>query len=96
MDQINLTTLSGVAAFTTAAIGGIKTMFPAWVDKKEPMLALAIPVLVVFLAKVTGAGFGQEGWVNAINGALAAGLGAQVFHDKVVNPVMGAKSEGKA
>lgn len=88
MQNFDLTSLAGVAAFVTMLIGALKKLFPKWVDGKEPLLAVIFPVVIVVVLKLTGGAFGSESWVNAIIGAIASGLGAGVVHDKIVNPVI--------
>jgi len=86
MFDFDLSTFAGIAAATTAAVGGLKMMLPDFTKGKEAILALAIPVCLGVIAKLTGS-FASMEWANLLTMLVLGGMTAQVGHDKVVNPV---------
>lgn len=94
MDEINVKIAALIAGGTTSAVGILKKLFPAWIAGKEEALAQLFPILFVVVAKLAG-GFKNTEWVDAMLFAVGGGLGANVIHDKLVNPLMkGLKKEG--
>lgn len=87
MDEISLKVAALITGGTTAAVGILKKLFPKWVDGKEEALAQLFPVLFTVVAKLSG-GFKHTEWVDALLFAVGGGLGANVIHDKLVNPLM--------
>lgn len=74
---------------TMALVGFLKSKFK-WVDGKEELLALVLPVALAAAAKGLGctADFTLLGWKPMLMGAAVAGLVAQYGHDKVWEPVL--------
>jgi hypothetical protein len=91
----DLTTFAGLVAAVLACVSAIKTGWPTWTAGREPRLALAIGLLFGLAARVVhpaSFSLGLEGWLAASLQGLAAGIGAQVAHDKGLN-VLGRRDE---
>lgn len=78
----NLTTFAGVAAAAWGVLELLKSRFK-WVDGIEEYLAVALPMVVVAVMKWRHWGYTDTSWMQTELGALMAGLGAQVAHDKL-------------
>ena len=85
MDEVNAKAFAALVIVTTALVGAIKKAFPKWTESKEELLAFTIPVVLIALLKLSGVFKGTE-WLDATIYALGSGLGAQIAHDKWVNP----------
>lgn len=85
--QIDVKMFSLIAAGTLALIGALKKSFPAWVGGKEELLALALPVAFVVIAKLCGGLHGTE-WVDALLKAVGAGVASGAAHDYILNPII--------
>jgi len=93
VEHIDIKVFSVLALGTAALIGGIKKAFPAWIANKEPLLAVVIPIALIIVFKATGTFKGTD-WADALLWAFGAGMGAGVFHDKALNPLMAGKNDG--
>lgn len=87
MDHIDAKVFALITGGTTAAVGILKKLFPAWVNGKEEAIAAILPVLFVVVTKLCS-GFKDTGWVDALAFAIGGGLLSGVAHDKLVNPVI--------
>ena len=94
VSQWTIMTYPGVSAVVIMLIGGLKKLFPAWIDKKEPVLGLAFSVILGVLAKLTVPGaFEGVQWVPHFVGLIMAAFGAKLGHDYLLNEVVGKKKE---
>lgn len=78
----NLGTFAGVAAAVWGLLEALKSRFK-WVDGIEEYLAVVLPMVVVAVMKWQHWGYGNTSWLQTELGALMAGLGAQLAHDKL-------------
>ena len=80
---------AGLIAVTVGIIEFLKKRFD-WVDGKEDLLALALPVVMAASAKALNctADFVQGSWSSVLVGSFVAGLAAQYSHDKILDPVL--------
>ncbi|MEM3097482.1 MAG: hypothetical protein QXU32_02015 [Nitrososphaerales archaeon] len=87
--ELYLGAFTGLIAATVAIIEFLKKKF-SWVDGKEDLLALVLPVAIAASAKVFNctADFVQGSWSSVLIGSFVAGLIAQYSHDKILNPVL--------
>lgn len=90
MDTFNPKLFALVTVLTTAIVGAVKKAFPKWADGKEPLLAVAIPVVSIVVLKLSGQIHGTD-WIDAMILAVGSGFGAGVIHDKGVNPLLAGK-----
>jgi len=91
MMNFDLTSWAGLTAMILATVSGLKKAFPTWVNGKEEFLAIVLGIVLGLAAKATGAlstPAGAQGWIYAALGGVAAGLSAQVAHDKLLNPLI--------
>jgi len=87
MESIDIKVFGLITLATLTLVGALKKSFENWVKGKEPLLALAIPVILTIAAKSGGLFKGTE-WVDALTWAFGMGLTAGVAHDKITNPLM--------
>jgi hypothetical protein len=87
MDEISVKVAALIAGGTTSAVGILKKLFPTWITGKEEALSQLFPVIFIVIAKLAG-GFKNTEWVDAMLFAVGGGIGANVIHDKLVNPLM--------
>lgn len=92
---VGFTTYAGLAVLTTIVIGAVKKLWPGFVKGKEALFALGIPIIVGCVVKAVGVGFEEVIWTAHIAALFTAGIGAGLFHDKVVNPVIANKPDPK-
>ncbi len=88
----SLKTYAGIAVLTTMLVGMAKKFFADKIKGKEAWLAIAIPVALGAIAKLTNMGFSEVEWVTHIVALVMSGVGSGLIHDKVTNPLMKDKS----
>lgn len=93
MDQMQV--IATLAMVTTAIVGALKKAWPTWMSGKEELFAMVVPIIVVPILKITHVTNADMTWANVVVTILVTGLGAGVFHDKVVNPLMAGKKTGE-
>lgn len=86
--NFDLTTTGGIAAAVLSLIGAVKLGYPG-IKGKEPIISLILGVLLAVASKAGGIGFATDHWIAVVGAGLFAGVGAQVAHDKAVNPLRG-------
>lgn len=91
MDQIDAKVFALITGGTTAAVGILKKLFPAWVKGKEEGLAQAFPIAFTIIAKAAGA-FKETDWVTALLFAIGGGISAGLVHDYLTNPLVKGKA----
>ena len=89
-----LSTYAGIAVLTTMVIGFAKKMWPKFVKGKEPFFAIGLPVILGVIGKLAGAGFSEIDWVTHIIALALSGVGSNLIHDKLVNPLIKDKGNG--
>lgn len=95
MDQWTLLSYPGISAIVVMLIGGIKRMFPAWTDGKEPLLGLSFSVVLGVLAKLTVTGaFSDVQWVPHTVALVLTAFMAKLGHDYLLNQVVKGKDDG--
>lgn len=89
ISEVSLVTYAGLAALTMLLISSLKHMWKKKIKGKEPIIALAAPLLIGAIVKVSGLGFQEVSWVAHITTLLLAdGIGSQMLHDKLINPFL--------
>jgi len=90
--QWDLATYPGLIAAVVAIIGLLKKMFPEWVDKKEPVMGLALSFTLGISAKLFMPGaFAAVHWVVYLISLLVVAAGAKIGHDYFVNQIIANK-----
>lgn len=98
--DFDLTTWGGIAAIVMFLVSALKWALPKVVGGREPFASIVFGVALAIGAHLSHAMVlkpGLEGWIQTIIGGIAAGIAAQVGHDKAMNPLLslfGAKKEG--
>lgn len=93
MENTDLGTYGGIIFIVVALIGAVKKLFRAWIDGKEPLLALTFTLSIGIAAKAAGM-FGAHDvktWLLHIVALIMAAAGAGLVHDKIVDPVLANK-----
>lgn len=85
----DLKSYGGIMLLVTGLIGFIKSMWRAWVDGKEPIIALGLTIAMGVAAKLLG-NFQNVDWVGHSIALLLSAGGAGLFHDKISSPIIGA------
>jgi hypothetical protein len=89
VSQWTLLTYPGISAVVIMLIGGIKKLWPTWVNGKEPHISLASCLILGIATKLTiqGAFVGVQ-WVPHIVALLGAAFGAKIGHDWLLNEII--------
>lgn len=89
MSQWTLLTYPGISAVVVALVGGVKTLWPKWVDGKEPTVAFALSIIIGVLAKLTMPGaFQTVSWLPHVVFLIGSSFGAKLIHDHIINDVI--------
>ncbi len=92
--QWDLVTYPGLMAAVVAIIGALKSLFPKWIDGKEPVLGLSFSYIVGIAARLTIPGaFAKVNWVVFLVSLLVVAAGAKWGHDHLLNQVIKGKSD---
>jgi hypothetical protein len=100
--DFDLTSWGGIAALAMFLVSSLKWALPKLVGNREPIFSVCFGILLAVGAHLSHAMIfksGLEGWIQTIIGGLAAGIAAQVGHDKAMNPLLsffGAKKDDAA
>lgn len=90
MDQIDGKVFALIAGLVFGAIECAKVLLPAagktWINGKEQVLSWILGLAGVCAAKALGA-FHSTDWVSALLWATGSGIGAQMIHDSVWDPL---------
>lgn len=93
--QWDLGTYFGLAAAVVASIGALKTLFPAWVNGKEPVLGLTFSYILGISTKLFMPGsYVNVHWVIFLLSLLLVAAGAKFGHDHLLNEVVKGKKDG--
>jgi len=86
---IALASYGGVAGLVVLLVSGIKKMWKAWIDGKEPVVALVLTYVLGGAAKfvLPGVYGGNDvkSWVLHLIVLLIVAVGAKGIHDGVIN-----------
>lgn len=93
MAQIDTQVFALITGGTLFAVGILKKLFPKFMEGKEEVFSLSLPVLFVVAAKLLHA-FQSTGWVEALLWAVGGGIGAGLGWDYAAKPIL-AKLFGK-
>ena len=87
--QWDLVTYPGLMVAVIAVVGGLKKLFPTWVDGKEPHLGLAFSYILGISTKlfIPGA-YSKVHWVVFLVSLLFVAVGAKLGHDHFLNEII--------
>jgi hypothetical protein len=89
MNQWTLMTYPGISAVVVMMVGGVKKLWPKWVEGKEPTVSFALSLVLGIAAKLTMAGaYAGIQWLPHIVGLICASFGAKLIHDHLINDVI--------
>jgi hypothetical protein len=87
---VDLGTYAGIALAVVGLVGAAKKLFKAWVDGKEPMLALCLTLVIGVTAKIGGM-FGVndvKSWLLHVIVLVLTATASGNAHDFLVNKVL--------
>ena len=94
-----LASYAGIVAGVAFLTSGLKWAAKRFVEGREPVVAIALTFVLGSLAKLVMSGvYGTntvEAWGLHEVILLFAAIGAQQFHDKIMNPLMGKVTGGE-
>jgi len=95
LNQWDLGTYVGLSAAVIGAIGGLKKLFPTWINGKEPVLGLVFSYVLGIATKlfIPGA-YKDVNWVIFLLSLLVVVAGAKFGHDHLLNTVIKNKPDG--
>lgn len=88
MAQIDTQVFALITAGTLFVVAVLKKLIPKWMEGKEEVFSMLLPVLFVVIAKLLH-GFQNTGWVEALLWALGGGIGAGLSWDYAAKPILG-------
>lgn len=87
--QWDLVTYPGIMAAVIAIVGGLKKLFPTWVDGKEPHLGLALSYVLGISTKLfVPLAFAKVNWIVYLVSLLFVAVGAKLGHDHFLNEII--------
>lgn len=87
--QWDLVTYPGLMAAVVAIVGGLKKLFPAWIDGKEPIMGLALSYVLGISTKLfIPLAFAKVHWIVFLVSLLFVAVGAKLGHDHLLNEVI--------
>ncbi|MGH9389547.1 MAG: hypothetical protein ACRD1Z_08020, partial [Vicinamibacteria bacterium] len=88
-----LASYAGIVAGVAFLVSGLKWSFKKIVEGREPLWAIGLTFVVGIVAKAVMPGvYGENSfssWMLHLVVLLFVAIGAQTFHDKMLNPLMG-------
>jgi len=76
-----------VTAGTLFVVAVLKKLIPKFMEGKEEIFSMLLPVLFVVIAKLLH-GFQNTGWVEALLWAIGGGIGAGISWDYAAKPLL--------
>jgi hypothetical protein len=87
--QWDMVTYPGLMAAVIAVVGGLKKLFPTWIDGKEPHLGLALSYILGISTKLfIPMAFAKVNWIVFLVSLLFVAVGAKLGHDHFVNEIV--------
>ena len=88
-----LASYAGIVAGVAFLVSGLKWSFKKIVEGREPLWAIGLTFIIVIVAKFVMPGIyganSLSSWGLHLVILLFVAIGAQHFHDKIMNPLMG-------
>lgn len=90
-----LASYTGLAGLVVVLVEGVKRLWPAWADAKEPMIAFFLTYLLGIAAKLSMpsiyGGNDLGSWGLHLVVLLVVAIGAKNLHDGLINPLLRGK-----
>lgn len=88
--ESDLWSFGGLALIIPMMVGGLKKLWPAWIDGKEPALCFILAYGLGFSAKLTAktVAFPNVSWLGMLLGLFFVALAAAATHDTFINKVI--------
>jgi len=87
--KVDTSTIAGVALAAYLLVGTLKHAWPNWASGKEQLLSLIGSIVIGAVMKKWGAAFQTMNWGNLATQCMIAGILSQLFHDKLMDPILG-------
>lgn len=88
--ESDLLSFGGLALIIPMIVGGLKKLWPAWTDGKEPAIVFILAYGLGFAAKLTAkaVAFPNVSWLGLVVGLFFVALAAAQVHDTFINKVI--------
>lgn len=88
--ESDLWSFGGLALIIPMLVGGLKKLWPAWIDGKEPTVGFVLTYALGFGAKLSmkTVAFPGVSWIGLMIGLFFVALAAGQVHDTFINKVM--------
>ena len=88
--ESDLWSFGGLALIIPMMVGGLKKLWPKWIDGKEPALVFILAYGLGFAAKLTAkaVAFPNVSWLGMVIGLFFVALAAAATHDTFINKVI--------
>jgi hypothetical protein len=88
--ESDLLSFGGLALLIPMLVGGLKKLWPIWIDGKEPALVFALTYGLGFAAKLTARAVAFPGvsWLGLVIGLFFVALAAAQVHDTFIDKVI--------
>lgn len=95
--ESDLLSFAGLALLIPAMVGGIKKLWPKWIDGKEPAIVFILTYVLGFAAKLTAKAVAFPGvsWLGLVIGLFFVALAAAQVHDTFIRKVIHKESDSK-
>ena len=88
--ESDLWSFGGLAIVIPMLVGGLKKLWPAWIDGKEPTLAFVLTYALGIAGKLTmkAIAFPGVSWMGMILGLFFVSIASTQVHDVFLNKVV--------
>jgi hypothetical protein len=95
--ESDLWSFGGLALIIPMMVGGLKKLWPTWINGKEPALVFILAYGLGFAAKFTAktVAFTGVSWLGLVVGLFFVGLAAAQVHDTFIRKVIHSESDNK-
>lgn len=95
--EADLYSFGGLALVIPMIVGGLKKLFPAWIDGKEPAIVFILSYVIGITAKLSmkAVAFPNVSWLGLLIGLFFVALAAAEVHDTFINKVIHKEDDSK-
>lgn len=96
--ESDLWSFGGLALIIPMMVGGLKKLWPKWIDGKEPALVFILAYGLGFAAKLTAkaVAFPNVSWLGLVIGLFFVALASAQVHDTFIKKVIHHEEEPPA